>query len=611
MPYETELQKLIQINDSFAAWPGPCFGIEQSTALVSITLPTIDDSIHTRVIEFIAKHCPEEFSSLTRTLSQKETLLAHLIYWHLSIQREVRIPVFDDFQIVSSKSANRAYLFTIAIPTQNSEASRTCLKLVISYINQIITGKKSPNKLARAFQEEQANTLKAISKYGLKGTNQYFLAKAANELKVPYQHYISDFFTFGTGHYSRVFFSTMTDLTPSTASYIARNKYLTSKLLRNNGFPAPKNFAVKSEADAIELAKSMGYPVVIKPNDLDGGKGVSANLSTEETLIDALHTARKYSESLLIEEHINGEDYRFIVFQGKVIKIMHRQPGSVSGDGVLTIRQLVEQEQLTPKRQTEFLRDGKMRIELDTEALGIIQERGLLVDEILPRGYKLPLRRKSNISSGGSNTLVRNDEVHPEYLHLAIEVAQLFRLDFAGIDIITDKISSPMVESSCSICEVNSQPQIGIKATPDIYHEIIQDTFEAGHSIGLDLLITAAPMIEDTQLECFAHKLTRSSYSTSGKVWVSHTKTTSTPKSAFQAAKHLLSNKRSDSGLIHMPMEELLSTGLPCSHFDRVIFVAESEAESVELETFKVRKFVSQNCDSFETVTIESFNKRV
>ena len=64
------------------------------------------------------------------------------------------------------------------------------------------------------------------------------------------------------------------------------------------GFPACRRRATRSlTTSALELAQNLGYPVVIKPDDQEQGRGVSAGLRDDAALVTAYQAAREHSST--------------------------------------------------------------------------------------------------------------------------------------------------------------------------------------------------------------------------------------------------------------------------------------------------------------------------
>lgn len=124
------------------------------------------------------------------------------------------------------------------------------------------------------------------------------------------------------------------DPAASTASYVAsnlalpgerpeaiemlRNKHLFREFLSVHGFKIPRFAAPLNEADAFEMAKSIGYPMMIKPSDSSGSKGISRVVKPEE-LSAAYQLALKHS----------------LTYQVVIEQWIERKGCQIAGDGVV------------------------------------------------------------------------------------------------------------------------------------------------------------------------------------------------------------------------------------------------------------------------------------
>jgi biotin carboxylase len=100
---------------------------------------------------------------------------------------------------------------------------------------------------------------------------------------------------------------------------ILSNKALFRAYLRENGFNAPGFGSATALEEACELAVSLGFPVMVKPCDSSGSKGVS-RVDSVSQMPDAFHSAQSYSRSggIIVEQWIAREG-RQIAGDGLVI----------------------------------------------------------------------------------------------------------------------------------------------------------------------------------------------------------------------------------------------------------------------------------------------------
>ena len=239
------------------------------------------------------------------------------------------------------------------------------------------------------------------------------------------------------------------------AAEIAVNKDLTNHLLRGSGLPAPQSISVTSEDAAVAAAHEIGYPLVVKPLDSSQGRGVGVHLENDSAVRAQYSLAVRTSptSTVLVEKFIPGRHYRILVVAGRFVAVAERVPAHVTGDGVHSLRQLVDMANADPSRLSKH----KTRIAFDERALALAQEQGYGPEEVLPPGKRVQMVRTANISTGGTSVDC-TDEIHPYNVAIAEQAALVIGLDLAGIDLIAPDISKSVLETGGAICEVNGGP---------------------------------------------------------------------------------------------------------------------------------------------------------
>jgi cyanophycin synthetase len=339
----------------------------------------------------------------------------------------------------------------------------------------------------------------------------------------------------------------------------------------------PVHVRVGSEQEAVEAARRLGYPVVVKPADRDGGRGVFAGLWNDEVLRGAWREAARLSRRVLVEKHFDGEDYRFTVVHGEVVKIMHRVPGGVTGDGLADVATLVERVKARESHRRAFRREGKWRLSLDREAMELLGEQGLDGGSVPPAGRFVRLRRKSNISAGGEHALVPLEAVHPDNADLAIRATAAIGLDIAGIDLILPDVGRAWHETGAIVCEVNAKPQIGRRDTPEIYADILRRLVSGDGSVPVHLLVVRGEA-QDGHASFAARNARRlgcNAFSCPAGAWVEGRRTVWRPADAFAAAQAMLLDGRVASALVCMTLGDVLRSGLPAARLAGVLLAAE------------------------------------
>ena len=305
------------------------------------------------------------------------------------------------------------------------------------------------------------------------GINTRTLLQAAYSLHVPVKRLAGAAVQYGWGARSRWMESSFTDADSVISARLARDKSASHALMKSAGLPVPLQVAVGSLEQACQAAASMGYPVVIKPADLDGGKGVEAGLRDETSLRAAYPRSRLHSKKLILEQHVKGKDYRLGVLNGRLAWVTYREPAGVWGDGESSVNELVGAANLDPRRGKQGWSHLAL-IELNAEAREVLLEQGLVLGDVPPLGSFVRLRRAANTSLGGRPAKVPFEDVHPDNAALALRVARLFRLQLAGVDLITPDISRSWREVGGAVCEVNGQPQFSV-TSPEISGQVIAE----------------------------------------------------------------------------------------------------------------------------------------
>ncbi len=288
----------------------------------------------------------------------------------------------------------------------------------------------------------------------------------------------------GQGAKQRRIIAAESDATSAVAESIAQDKDPTRTLLEEGGVPVAEGRPVVDAADAWAAAEEIGTAIVVKPRDGNQGRGVSVNLATREEIERAWHIARAESSAIVVERYVPGADYRVLVVGGRMVAAAHRRPPMVIGDGVATVRQLVDRVNEDPRRCGDHA-CSLSPIEIDAVALAVLAEQGLDPQSVPEPEQTVFLRNNANLSTGGTAEDV-TDIVHPDVAARAIDAARIVGLDIAGIDIVADDIAVPLEDQQGAIIEVNACPGLRMHLEPtegtqrDVGAAIVDTLFPPG-----------------------------------------------------------------------------------------------------------------------------------
>ncbi|QJE01100.1 cyanophycin synthetase [Massilia forsythiae] len=379
---------------------------------------------------------------------------------------------------------------------------------------------------------------------------------------------------FGWGSRQRRIQAAEIDATGAIAESIAQDKELTKKLLDAAGVPVPLGRVVTDPDDAWAAAQEIGLPVVIKPKDGNQGKGVTVNVTTYEQLAGGFHAASEFRDDIMVEKYLPGHDYRLLVIGNKLVAAARRDPPHVVGDGVHSVRQLVDTVNLDPRRGSGHA-TSLTKIRFDDIALASLAKQGYDAESVPPKGQRVTLRNNANLSTGGSATDV-TDDVHPEVAARAVAAAHMVGLDICGVDLVCDSVLKPIEEQHGGIVEVNAAPGLRMHISPSFgkgraVGEAIMDTLYAPGDDGrIPVVAVTGTNGKTTTVRLIAHLLAASGLRTgmtnTDGVYIGHRRIDSGDCSGPRSARSVLMHPDVDAAVFETARGGLLREGLA---FDR------------------------------------------
>ena len=253
------------------------------------------------------------------------------------------------------------------------------------------------------------------------------------------------------------------DLNSLGATEIAKDKDYASFFLKHMGYPTipgktfyPKTFCEQIGSDqdidaAYQYARKIGFPIIVKPNSASQGKGV-ALVHTRREFYRRMRAIFRVDRVALVQRPVVGDDYRIVVLDAKVISAYQRIPLNVTGNGMSTIRQLLQ------KKQETFVRSGRdTKLKFDDPRISAKLFRAKLrIDSVLEKGRKIYLLDNANLSAGGDSVDVTS-QMHPAFKELAIRITKDMGLRLCGVDLmIVGDVSRPV--KKYWILEINAAP---------------------------------------------------------------------------------------------------------------------------------------------------------
>ena len=379
---------------------------------------------------------------------------------------------------------------------------------------------------------------------------------------------------FGWGSRARRIQAAEIDATSAIAESIAQDKELTKKLLAAAGVPVPEGRVVRSTDEAWSAMRDLASPVVVKPRDGNQGKGVTVNIVSRDHLEIAFNAASQFSSNIMVERFIPGHDHRLLVVGDRLIAAARRDPPHVIGDGVQTIRQLVEEINRDPRRG-EGHATSLTKIRLDEIAHARMRVQGYEADSVPPKGARVVLRNNANLSTGGSATDV-TDDVHPDLAARAVEAAQMVGLEIAGVDVVCQTVQQSLEEQGGAIVEVNAAPGLRMHISPsygkgrEVGEAIVRLLYGDADSGRIPVVAVTGTNGKTTTVRLIAHLIAQSGLrvgmtNTDG-VYVGGVQTDSGDCAGPRSARNVLMHPEVDAAVFETARGGILREGLG---FDR------------------------------------------
>ena len=244
--------------------------------------------------------------------------------------------------------------------------------------------------------------------------------------------------------------------------YLTNDKFESKEILQKNKLKTPKGIMISnklSEEQLEDLYENYEEKaIVIKPRTTNGGVGITvfATPPTKSQFLKAVNYAFEFDNDVLIEQYVQGEEYRFLVVNGKCISVVTRRSAQVIGNGKDTIEKLIEKKN---KEEWHVLLDTKLKI--DSPLRTHLTKTGRTLEDIPKKGEVVKLRKNSNCSTGGESISL-TDKVPERFKRIAEKAAKAFESYVCGVDILISDLNK---DDYC-ILETNADPGYDINQWP-------------------------------------------------------------------------------------------------------------------------------------------------
>jgi cyanophycin synthetase len=291
---------------------------------------------------------------------------------------------------------------------------------------------------------------------------------AAEELGVPVEvlDYDESLMAFGRGRRRVLVHKEILPLNDRAADWTFEHKWLAHLVLSRSRLPVARSLLATDMPSVEAAARKLGFPkrpVVVKPDRGSQGSGVSADVRTLDELRGAYGHARRYLVSkarpqrYVVQQHAPGTDHRCFVLDGRCIAVARRYHPRIVGDGVLSVRALMDDHNQRAVHQADGLLGPFV---VDGECRRMLARAGMTMRSVPAAGCEVRVRSNANGSMGAWSEDA-TDEASPFIKQLVEKTARAAGLSIAGVDILSENIAGRSARNARPvIVEVNSPPTI-------------------------------------------------------------------------------------------------------------------------------------------------------
>ncbi len=234
---------------------------------------------------------------------------------------------------------------------------------------------------------------------------------------------------------------------------ISNNKAIGYDFASEHGASIPETIVIKPNTDvkSANLLLEKYKNIIVKPLDASLALGVTMNISATRDIVAAIDVAREYSDTVLAQQQVSGDELRFAIVNGKAVAALNRQTARVIGDGTSTIAELIKIE-------------NTARTQLEDTYFSYPQLDQALIDPKYIRDTSVP--KEGQIIELSSSAMVRFGAsmynvlpvVNAGYVKVAERIGSALSMDFIVVDMMIADYTQPSTDDNYWFMEYNTSP---------------------------------------------------------------------------------------------------------------------------------------------------------
>lgn len=586
-------------------------GLQQPDQILTIRLahcpPTIDWVVFDSwLTQKLAIPLLAEVDKAAVPGNEAARLMWRILQIAAGLQRAARIPVFEPGRILfccPDADNPGAWLCTVAVPRVDfipTQSTYLAYNWATTLILEVAAASTLPAKPEALYLQLEEHVLQPLRSILPAGKSSIHMLSTARDSGVPWRHLGNCVFQLGWGRHALRIRHSKIETDSQIGADAAQHKFVAAQWMRQAGLPVPEQQLVLDEDGALQAARSLGFPLVVKPADRDRGEGVTVDIDSPERVGSAFQDAARFSRQVLVERAIPGVCHRLLVVRGHVLYTVKRMPIAVQGNGRMTVAQCIQAVNEQQSNMPVWNRQPMYPI--DELAMEVLGDDGLTMESVLGIGQWAALRRIESTQWGGLD-IDYSTSLHADNVAIAIQATALFGLDIAGVDIISLDITRPWYENGAAINEVNSAPLLGASQSSMDTLPVLMERLMGG-----DGRIPVGVIMGGEKAAVRARLLQQEWLAQGHTCYVTNHETTLEPdgrimplavRGLFARCMALLMNKNVGALILVAQTDELLELGFPVDRFDLVertddeLVIVSGAGESVKEQTEELARRLS------------------
>lgn len=244
-----------------------------------------------------------------------------------------------------------------------------------------------------------------------------------------------------------------------------RSKEQARAVFNQGNVPHAKGLIFFNPISAHRFAKTHGFPLVIKPNVSGYSRGSYFPINNFAELWKAIFLAKLWWPTTVVEQYLQGHNYRVVAIKGELMSVIERYPPTVTGDGIHTISELIDEENAI--RKAMQLYPCIYPIEKNEQTINFLKKSHYTLDSVPLKKQDVILFYRISLAPGGTVRTIDKSTIPDINKQLFLDVLNMFDANILGIDVIFEKgIEHSYEAQKCIFLEVNSRPYLKMHDYP-------------------------------------------------------------------------------------------------------------------------------------------------